>query len=68
MSREEDIFHADVQRTFTTETGQRVIRELVLSYTRKVFDDNPYKTAYNAGKSDLVTHLVSLIEEKLDAT
>ncbi len=68
MSREEDIFHADVQRTFASEPGQRVIRELVLTHTRKVFDDNPFKTAYNAGKSDLVTHLVSLIEDKLDAT
>jgi len=70
VSREEDIFHADVQRTFATDYGQRVLRDLVLTYTRRVFDDDsPYRTAYNVGKADLVMHLVSLTEEEFtDAT
>lgn len=65
MSREEDIFHADVQRTFVSEHGRRVIEELTATHCRKVYNDNPYKMAYNVGKSDLVQHLVALIEQEL---
>ena len=65
MSREEDIFHADVQRTFATDYGQRVINNLVETYCRGTFAENPFKMAHKVGQSDLVMHLVSLIEQEL---
>ena len=65
MSREENIFHADVKRAFSEAHGQRVIEELVAKHCRKVYNDNPFRMAYNAGQSDLVQHLVSLIEQEL---
>ena len=65
MSREEDIFHADVKRSFSEPHGQRVLDELTATYCRKVYDDNPYKMAYKAGQSDLVQRLITLVEEDI---
>ena len=58
-------FHADVQRMFGTDAGQRVLAEMEARYCRANFDENPYTTARNCGQADLVQFLKSLTEEPL---
>lgn len=59
-------FHADVQRVFLTNEGQRVLHEMELRYCRANFDENPYTTARNCGQADLVNFLKSLTEERIE--
>ena len=60
----EDRFRMLVHRTFHTEAGQDLMKELHAMYVAQSFNENPYVMSRNCGQSDLVLFLQSVLDEE----
>jgi hypothetical protein len=51
----------DYLKTFTSDAGRRVLKDMRAKYCNNVFDINPYQNAYRLGKMEAVKDIEAVL-------